>query len=99
MYEIELADGTKLENLKLNGNNFISKTLIDDSIFENNLNKVTITSEERTEEYEDMKLIQNKVYGAESWFILAEKTKEEKDREAVLQLFADLAELVLFGGV
>ena len=98
MYSIKLADGTELTNLELNGNNFISNTIIDDNIFKDNLGNVTITNPEGVVEYEDMKLIQNKVYGTQSWFILAEKTKEEKDKETLLQLLADLTEVVLLGG-
>ena len=98
MYTIELTDGTRLENLELNGNNFISQTLIDDAVFEGNLSEVTITGPEGAVEHYDMKLIQNKQYGDEWWFVLAEKTQAEKDREHRLQLLADVAELVLFGG-
>ena len=46
-----------------------------------------------------MKLIQNKVCGAQSWFILVEKTEEEKEKEKINQLLADLAEIVLLGGI
>ena len=35
--KITLQDGTVLANLKLNGNNFISDTIIETSIFEDNL--------------------------------------------------------------
>ena len=98
MHTIELADGTKLENLQLNGNNFISQTLVSDAVFDGNLSRVTITGPDGTAEYEDMKLIQNKQYGDEWWFVLAEKTNAEKDKETLLQLLADVAELVLFGG-
>mgnify|MGYP000884409916 FL=1 len=98
MYSVKLADGTELTNLELNGNNFISNTIIDDNVFKDNLGNVTITSPEGVVEYEDMKLIQNKVYGTQSWFILAEKTKDEKDKEILLQLLADLTEVVLLGG-
>lgn len=96
--EIELADGTKITDLRTNGSNFVSDTPIEDSVFEGNLSKVTITGPDGTAEYEDMKLIQNKQYGDEWWFVLAEKTNAEKDKETLLQLLADVAELVLFGG-
>lgn len=99
MYSVKLADGTELKGLELNGNNFISNTIIDDNVFKDNLGNVTITSPEGVVEYEDMKLIQNKVYGTQSWFILTEKTKDEKDKETLLQLLADLTEVVLLGGV
>ena len=91
MYVVKLADGTELKNLELNGNNFISDAIIDDNVFKDNLGNVTITSPEGVSEYEDMKLIQNKVYGTQSWFILTEKTKDEKEREQQEAVTAVLA--------
>ena len=41
-WKITLADGTKLENLSLNGNNFVSENEITEDIFEGNLLKVKI---------------------------------------------------------
>ena len=91
MYVVKLADGTELKNLELNGNNFISNTIIDDNVFKDNLTKVIITSPEGVSEYEDMKLIQNKVYGTQSWFILAEKTKDEIEKQQQEAVLAGLA--------
>lgn len=99
MYNVKLADGTELANLELNGNNFISDTIIDDEVFKNNLDTVTITNEEGSTIYNNMKLVQNKVYGTQSWFILAEKTKDEIEKENLRQLLADLTEVVLLGGM
>lgn len=42
-----------------------------------------------TETYTDMKLVANRVDGGKSWFILAEKTEQEKTAE---RLAATLAE-------
>lgn len=51
MYNLILADGTTLENLTKNGDCFVSKTEVDESIFENNLSTLTIqNTEEDTEE-------------------------------------------------
>ena len=33
MYKITLHDGTVLDDLELNGNNFISEKVIDDSVY------------------------------------------------------------------
>lgn len=78
MYSIKLADGTKLENLELNGNNFIASTTIDDEVFEDNLGKITITDEEgNTEEYKDMKIIKNQPIDGKSWLVFKQKTEKE----------------------
>ena len=42
-FKITLADGTQLKNLKLNGNNYISKTEITEDDFKGKLSKITIT--------------------------------------------------------
>ena len=99
MYSVKLADDTVLDNLELNGNNFISDTIISDEVFKDNLSTVVVTNEDGSTEHTDMKLIQNKVLGNKSWFILAEKTKEELEKEKFNQLLADLTELVLLGGM
>ena len=93
--ELELADGTKLTNLRTNGNNFVSDTPIEDSVFESNLSTVKITTPEGVEEYQDLKLVQNRQFGDVYMFVLAEKTPAEKEKEELLQLIADLAELTL----
>ena len=93
--EVELADGTKLTGLRTNGNNFVSDTPIEDSVFEGNLSTVKITTPEGVAEYQDLKLVQNRQFGAEYMFVLAEKTPAEKEKEELLQLLADIAELTL----
>lgn len=82
MYTIILQDGTELKNLELNGNNFISEEIIDDSEFENNLATVVITDGVETYSYTDMVLVNNRIDGGKTWFILREKTEQEKKEEA-----------------
>ncbi len=84
MYTVTLSDGTKLKNLELNGNNFIAPGIINSAVFEGNLGRVTISDGETSETHEDMILIQNTTYGdGRSWFILAEKSPEQKEKEAL----------------
>lgn len=90
MYKITLADGTKLENLELNGNNYIAEGVIDDSVFKDNLATVTITDGDNTETYTDMVLISNRVDGGRSWFILGVKSEKEKQEEATARKIAEL---------
>ena len=84
--KIKLQDGQVIDNLTLNGNNYISKKLINSSIFENNLERVEITGDEGTQTYHNMKLIQNIVYNNESWFILAEKSENDILKERLAQM-------------
>lgn len=90
MYKITLNDGTVLENLELNGNNYISEKVIEDSVFAGNLATVTITDGEKTEVFTDMKLMSNRVDGGKSWFVLGEKTAQEKKEEAMAQELAEM---------
>ena len=93
--EVELADGTRIGNLRTNGNNFVSDTPIEDSVFEDNLFTVKVATPEGTEEYEHLKLVQNRQFGDKYMFVLAEKTPAEKKEEELMQLLADIAELTL----
>lgn len=90
MYKITLHDGTVLENLELNGNNYIAEGVIEDSVFADNLATVTITDGTTTETYEDMVLLSNRVDGGHSWFILGEKTEQQKKEEAWNRRFAEM---------
>jgi hypothetical protein len=85
MYTITLADGTKLENLELNGNNFVSKTAIDESIFTSkNLKKVTIVDEDgATYVFEYQVLEHFAQYDDGYYFILRDKSPDEDFREDI----------------
>lgn len=76
--KITLQDGTVLEDLKLNGNNFISDTIIETAIFQDNLGNVQIEYEDgNIAEYRFMKLVQNIEVDGKSWFILAEQSEND----------------------
>lgn len=86
MYTITLNNGTKLENLTLNGNNFISEKIIEDAVFDGNLKRVEISDGENTTVYENMFLASNRVDGGKSWIVLLEKTDEMKRQEQIEEL-------------
>ena len=94
MYQITLHDGTVLDELELNGNNFISAQVIDDSVFSGNLDTVTISNGETTETYTDMKLLSNRVDGGKTWFVLGEKTEQEKTMERLVSALSVNAESI-----
>ena len=81
MYTITLADGTKLKNLELNGNNYIAEGVIEDSVFEGNLDTVKITDGETTETFTDMRLMSNIVRDNRSWFVLGENPHSRRKKK------------------
>lgn len=92
MYKITLADGTTLENLALNGNNFIAQTAVDDAVFKDNMASVVITNLEdgTAEQIEDGVLLSNIVREGCSWLVLGQKSEEEKRLETIDSTFTDL---------
>jgi len=93
MYKITLSNGNTLKNLELNGNNFISAEIIEDSVFEGGLDTVIISEGKNHETHTDMVLVCNRVIDGKSWFILSEKTEEQKSRERVAALEQENAAL------
>ena len=58
MYTIILSDGRRLENLAVNGTNFVSKTKVDEEIFRNNLAAVKISDGKTERAYENLAFVQ-----------------------------------------
>lgn len=77
IYKITLANGTVIENLRLNGNNYISDKEITADMFLGNLTMVTINDGEKDTVHENMDLVQIMKYDDEYWFILRTMTKKE----------------------
>lgn len=96
MYKITLADGTALENLVLNGNNYVASTAVDDAVFKDNMASVTITNLEdgTTEQIEDGVLLSNIVRDGCSWIVLGQKTPEQKMQETIAELRRAMAVLL-----
>lgn len=93
---IELSDGTKIENLSMNGNNFVSNVEVLESAFEDNLDTVKITIGDSTETHSNMRLVQITKMGDEWWFILEEISKRElKDTK----MQSDIAYVAMMTGV
>jgi hypothetical protein len=82
-----LEDGTLLSNLIVNGNNYISNTKLDESIFNNNLGSVIITTKDDEEKHTNMELVHLTQYGDEWWFTLRDIPENE---QFLNQLRADL---------
>ena len=97
-YSVTLSDGTKLDNLTLNGNNFVSSAKLTEGDFKDKLSKVTITDgDDKSTDYTDMVLIQVTQMGDESWFILGEKAQD--DISQLQDAVASLTNIILQRGL
>lgn len=84
IYKITLADGTVIDNLKLNGNNFISPVEIDETIFDENCSNVTISDGEKEDIHMNMELVQITKMGEEYWFVLRDVSDQEITQRAFM---------------
>lgn len=96
IYTITLKDGTQIENLRVNGNNFISQEQINPEIFDGNLGEVTINDGENDEVHENMGLVQVTQMGDEYWFVLRDIPASEIANE---KLRSDLDYLAMMTDV
>lgn len=90
MLTLILADGTKLENLTQNGNNYVSPTEIDEGVFEDNLTTLTIVDEDTSEEetLSNLEFVQMVHYenfhgNTGYYFVLREKSDAEIREETI----------------
>ena len=96
--KVKINNEITIDNLELNGNNFIPKTGIKEEIFDN-LREISIIDSEGNEEViRNVKVIFSKVNGKQS-FVIVEKSKEEIEKDEIKQLIADLTETFLLGGI
>ena len=92
MVTITLSNGIKLNNLKLNGTNFVSTDKIDETIFKNIIDEAKVTTEEKEYTMKNVYLLQQVQYGDEWYFILEEKKITEQEKINA-QLMLQIAQL------
>lgn len=95
-YTITLADETKIENLKLNGNCFISNIEIDMAVFEGNCSPVIINDGEHDEFHENMEAIQAASVDDRFWFALRDISTAELEK---IKTQSDIEYLAMMVGV
>lgn len=94
-YTITLADGAKLENLRLNGTNFVSKAPISEDVFKNNLATVLISVDGKSEvSYDNLALVQITQVDSDHWFVLRELTQQEIEQNKLRLIVSDLSDTI-----
>ena len=101
-FSVTLADGTRLSDLALNGNNFICKSELSEAMFEGKLAHVIIEGDADYDMsgligvHEHMELVQVEQYGSEWWFILRDMSAAELER---LKTRGDIDYIAMMTGV
>ena len=82
-WKITLSDGTQLKDLKLSGNNYISKTKITEDDIKGKLSKVIIENEtdKISVELEHVELVQIVHYEDGYYFVLRQLSQDEIDKQ------------------
>lgn len=94
MYIITLADGKKITNLEKNASNYISKTKVDESIFENNLTTMIVSDGVNEELFSNMVFVQQMEWNDGTFYLtFREKTEEEKKEDVITEIQMALAEV------
>lgn len=99
-WKITLSDGTKLENLGLNGNNFISETEITEDDFRGKLSKVKfegkVEGKNFKQECNNMELVQIAHYEDGYYFVLREIPQEDLDK---LKMKSDIEYIAMMSDI
>lgn len=96
IYKITLADGAEIENLTLNGDNYISKTRISAEMFLDNCSPVIISDGSNNEVHENVELIQLSEMNGEYWFALRDIPAEELDK---MKMQSDIEYVAMMAGI
>ena len=82
-YTITLTDGRQIKGLSKNGDNFVSKKKIDESIFEDNLATMLVSDGETETEYKNVVLVQQVEY-ANGWYLNFRELSKQELRDMAL---------------
>lgn len=95
-YSMTLTDGTVIENLRLNGNVFISPVEILPDLFIDNCDPIVINDGDMDEVHQHMALVAIERHGNKYWIMLRDRTSDELDK---LKIMADIEYLAMMTDV
>lgn len=90
-YTITLANGQKLTGLSLNGTNFVSAEPVDASIFEDNLDTMTVSDGEVEQMYHNVGFVQQQQWPDGYYLAFRQKTPQELEMETMRKAIAESA--------
>lgn len=96
-YTIKLANGKELTGLTKNGDNYVSKKKVDESIFTDNLTTMTVSDGETETTYHNVELIQQMEF-PDGWYLcFRELTEAELAVTKLQEALAEVYELIVGG--
>lgn len=96
-YTIKLANGKELTGLAKNGDNYVSKKKVDESIFTDNLTTMTVSDGETETTYQNVELIQQMEF-PDGWYLCFRELAEVELVTTELQeALAEVYELIVGG--
>lgn len=96
IYNITLSDGSVIENLRLNGNNFISEVPVSTELFMDNCSPIIISDGETARIHENMELVQITEMKDEYWFVLQDISEAEMEK---IKMQSDIEYIAMMAGV
>ena len=95
-YTVTLADSTVINNLKLNGNNFVSEEEVSSTLFDGNCSPVIVNDGARDVTHDNMELVQVTEEDGKYWFILRDISKAELDQ---IKIQSDIAYIAMMADI
>ena len=98
MYKITFKDGTVIDNLTMNGNNYLSPTEIDSSIFtRKNMSSIVVNDGEKDETLTNHIFVQETHMADGYYFVFRQMTDSEIAITDIQEALADIYEMNLGG--
>lgn len=94
-FTITLGNQFQLQNIRLNGSYFVYDHQIDESTLKNGLDKVSISDGKTNVTYTDMQLIEYDVIDGKTWFMISEKSYQQKKEDEINDQILSLTESIL----
>lgn len=73
LYTMTLANGNAIDNLELNGNNYVSDIEVTTDIFEGGISPIEISDGDNTEVLDNMELVRIAKWENKWWILIQEK--------------------------
>lgn len=78
-YKLALSNGNVIDDLRMNGNNFVSDAKVTNEQFEGGLAPISIYRDGIMEVHPNMELVQITEMNGEYWFVLRDISQKELD--------------------